>query len=519
MDSQENIIRITALKESIQSGDKTYPLFLALLPADQVSQIAAVPNYQDSTTNVDIARNVSLVPVKEWQRPPIPTKITLIRQLYDNRGEFMPNPVLIGENPYTNDPPEVRQLLVAGNTSPVWEILIRPVQEDAKKPLWILDGQHRIAGLAESAQSSNPVPVVFLLNQGDYYYGADTLAQIFAQVTTSATPLDKLHREWLSYAFHLNHYSAQEVRAKEQRKAMSAVISLCKTASFGDKVNPFYDRIQYNDRLPASKMLPGGHVYSCIELKEIILRDYFAAQKSQQELSPEAVAKEMCFARLALASVIKTPPEQSVFFGDDVHHQKIMEDAFWPGTLRYLAVHGIPSSWREVLRMLHFDTTDWDFSWTVTLHGIDQTRSKKLAKKVMEAIFHDRSLPSGNNNIHDLLRGNGAQFELEAFNVTPNGYPSNRGTKNQVFRRGDTTSFPIETRKGIRLRQPSLNVQDIRVTDKQAPPGTLVEYKEVNKSGLRLHKELHKNPLELLFTLRHYGGVSSSVDVRIDWNA
>ena len=56
------------------------------------------------------------------------------------------------------------------------------------------------------------------------------------------------------------------------------------------------------------------------------------------------------------------------------------------------------------------------------------------------------------------------------------------------------------------------------MTDKQAAPGTLVEYKEVlRNAGMKLDETRHNNPLQLLFTLKHYGGVTSTADVHIDW--
>ena len=56
------------------------------------------------------------------------------------------------------------------------------------------------------------------------------------------------------------------------------------------------------------------------------------------------------------------------------------------------------------------------------------------------------------------------------------------------------------------------------MTDKQAPPGTLREYKEVLKTGgMKLDEARHNNPLQLLFTLKHYGGETSTADVKIDW--
>ena len=512
------MIRIYALKEMIESGEQSYPIYLALMQAEVISEIADVPSYRDTTTNADIARNVSTRPVKEWQRPRIPDKIESIRQLFNNSGEFMPNPILIGENPNASVAPKVEPLLVAGNATPAWKLLIDEAAPGTEKPLWILDGQHRIAGLSESAQSSNPVPVVFLLNQGALYYTADTLAQIFAQVTTSATPLGPLHREWLSYAFRLNHYSPREFDSTEQMRSMAAVVSLCKTPSFDGQPNPFHDRIQYIDGLSSPGILPGGHVYNCIELKEIVRRCYYSAPKSQPELHPDELAREMCLARTALARVIRTSVDRSVFFGDELHHQKIMEDAFWAGVLRYLAAHGAPRSWRDILRTLHFDRTSWDFSWKVSLHGRNQSISKTLAITVMEDLFFTRQLPSGSNRIADFLRGNAAQFELEAFRLTSAGRRSTRGIEVLKVRKGDTTSFPIEPCVGIRLRNRSLNIQEVEVTDMQARPGTLVSYREVlRKGGMILDDQRHNNPLQLLFTLKHYGGVTSRAEVHIEW--
>lgn len=513
------MIRLQALKDTIESGDKSYPVFVSLMSAEVISRIAQVPNYHESTGNAQIAQNVSVIPVKEWQRPRIPGKIEAIRQLFDNSGEFMPNPILLGENPYTSVPPRVRPYLVpGGHSTPVWELLIDDAFPDSEKPLWILDGQHRIAGLSESAQSSNPVPVVFLLNQGSTHYGPDDMAKIFAQVTTSATALGALHREWLSYAFNLNEYASTELRSKERKKSMAAVISLCMTPSFGGHPNPFFDRIQFNDRPSLSKIQPGGHFYNCVELRDIVFRSYYSSQKIQPEMASDDLAKEMCLARIALEGVMMTPVEDSVFFGKESHHHKIMEDAFWAGVLGHLCVHPAPQSWKDLLRTLRFDRTNWDFSWKVGLHGRDQSRSKKLAIKAMELIFRERKLPEGSSNIADFLRGNGAQFELEAFKLTSGGRRSTRQTESLAVRKGDTVSFPIGERAGIRLRDRSLNIQEIQVTDKKAAPGTLVEYKKILRtSGLILSESEHKSPLELLFTLRHYGGVKSTADVDVIW--
>ena len=305
----------------------------------------------------------------------------------------------------------------------------------------------------------------------------------------------------------------------ERKNSMAAVISLCMTPSYDGQPNPFYDRIQYNDRLTPLKIQPGGHVYSCIELQDIVFRYYYGAPSVQPQLDPGDLAKEMCFARIALAAAVKTPMATSVFFGKDSHHQKIMEDAFWSGVLSYLGAHGTPPSWTNVLRMLRFESTNWDFSWKVSLHGRDQSTSKKLAIKVMKDIFTMRKLPNGSNSIADLLMGNGATFHLEAFHLTSARRRSKREREVLKVRRGDSISFPIGQRAGIRLRNPNLNIQEVVVTDMQAAPGTLVEYKDVLKGrGLILDKSKHNNPLQLLFKLKHYGGVTSTAEVRLGWH-
>ena len=121
----------------------------------------------------------------------------------------------------------------------------------------------------------------------------------------------------------------------------------------------------------------------------------------------------------------------------------------------------------------------------------------------MEDIFSTRQLPKGSNNIADLLRGNGAEFELEAFRLTSVGRRSARQPAVIEVRRGSFLSFPIEQCGGIRLLNRSLNIQEVVVTDKKAPPGTLREYKDVlKKRGMKLNESMHKNPLELLFTAK-----------------
>jgi hypothetical protein len=188
--------------------------------------------------------------------------------------------------------------------------------------------------------------------------------------------------------------------------------------------------------------------------------------------------------------------------------------------LCHLLHHPVPASWEDLLRTLHFDRTTWDFSWIVSLHGRDQTRSKTLAVCVMSEIFRNKSLPAGSTNLADYLRGNNAGFQLEGFYLTSAGRSSRTRIKKESYIKGAVVTFDADDRKGIRvLHTHSTNIKEIQITDKGAPPGTLVEYKDMRtKRGLILDKTRHKYPLlDLLFTLFHYGGVKSTADITIQW--
>ena len=117
----------------------------------------------------------------------------------------MPNPVLLAKNAFVHGI-TIGQKTIDGMPYNTGTFIIEVPDTDgdpSQRPLWILDGQHRIAGLSKSQQKNDPVPLVLLLDDGSGSYTSPLLASLFAQVTTAATKLDDLHNEWLTYAFEL----------------------------------------------------------------------------------------------------------------------------------------------------------------------------------------------------------------------------------------------------------------------------------------------------------------------------
>jgi hypothetical protein len=370
---------VTCLKSVIKSGNSRYPIFTGFLSARQISQIAVAPSFTPGTKNKEIATNIVSRPVEDWQRPIDKKRVGSIANLFDHSGEFMPNPVLLSENLNADNtsisvtPTKVREGVYADSYD------VKVPEDSNSAPLWILDGQHRINGLAESAQKDNPVPFVLLLNEkGNHYSGAD-MARIFAQVTTSAEKLDSLHNEWLTYAFELGDYSPENPSSGSEKKAMRTVAKLCTTVKIGsdNTNNPFYDNIKFSSFRTAEPN-PGGFKYECKDIKSLISKYYYRSSGASSKLSPSSLAEQIGLAHSALQKVVRSQ-DKSVFFGKPDYSQKVIQDAFLVGVMAYLLSHGVPEDWEDVLDDLNFKDTNWNFSsWVVSLGGKAQTTSKIL---------------------------------------------------------------------------------------------------------------------------------------------
>lgn len=378
-------------------------------PSDIIS-VADIPHFSSDTTDAQIATNVSTTPVKEWQRDPEPERIAAIRDVFHSSSEIMPNAVLLCENIYASPPNSVAVRSASVVSAPeLYTIAIPTASASPNKPLWIIDGQHRVKGMA-AAGASHSIPVVLLLNDQEQYTG-NQVAKIFAQVTTGAKPLEELHNEWMSFAFNLGHYS-DPADGPTHSLAMETVLHLCKTSSLpGGIANPFYNQIRFNPSHNAVQPTFGGSVthgfaFTCKELQRLFYKAYFANTPSP--LPPQAVSEQIGMAVKALASLV-AHPMRSVFFGDPGHEQLIVTQAFLWGIMQFLRCHGTLltiSDWERELRQLKFAApTSWEFDWTTSLSGQFNTRSREVVRQVFSAVFENRALPHPTTDIPNYLRG------------------------------------------------------------------------------------------------------------------
>lgn len=483
-----------------------------------ILQIAGVPSFSASTNHDVIATNVLTPPIREWQRPLGTDRVNAIALLFNDTGELMPNPVLLGEN-VAGVHPAITIVPVqapGGGPTGIFEVQFVPRTDQEEPALWILDGQHRINGLANSLQKLNEVPVVFLLNANGNFYSGPLLAKLFAQVTTSAQKLDDLHNEWLTFAFNLGKYSNVNTQGSRHKKSMESVAEICKRPLLGGITNPFFNQVKFNIHKTATPA-PGGFSYTCEELEALLFNYYFSRPATAGHLSPSVVAEQLVLAHSALQANVSNPGN-SVFFGTGNYGQGIMQDAFIAGVLGYLGTNGIPPDWSSLLQMLAFHTTNWHFNWVGSLNGTDQTVSKNLATTLFIESFVKKALPVvGSTSIADILRGNNAEIELEFSLLTGTGRPKKQGRTTLKLQTGNIKTQQIAPAGHVKLVARSINVGALTITDKNSPPGRVVEYKEIAGRGLLLTAALHAKPLMLLIQMRHYGGNVSSASLDIDW--
>jgi hypothetical protein len=517
------------LRAVIQSGPAVYPIYIGFAPAKDIAGIAEAPAFTDNTTNAAIATNVLAPPVEAWQRPLIEGSISAIKSTFDNTGRLMPNSVLLARNPQSQQTIAPVQQTVAGTTpTDIWELEILPAAEGQPSPLWILDGQHRIHGLQGSLQKDNPIPFVLLLNEDAPSYSEPRLAEIFAQVTTTAASLDPLHNEWMSFAFKLGKYLDTAPDPAAQRDAMKCTALMCNLAQLDadGTANPFRDRIKFNPKNSPSSF-PGGFAYDCIDMQKLLYRTYFSASPATgvAKLSPDAIARQLGRAYWALQNTVKAPQNKTVFFGEKDSTQRIMQDAFFVGVCTRLLQNALPIDWPGLLSSLKFNTANWSFgTWVRSVSGAEQRTSKGIAEKVFRWAFAQGTLP-GQADLVDILRGDGAQFDVVIEAIKAN----NRADPDEEDRRTLTRGASLNlsciagVRRRVKVVNEANNIGSIECVDVGA--STAAEIVKLDRmrsaNGLPLDPTVapvqYKNPLSVKFLLHLYGGNQAEANLDITW--
>ena len=487
------------------------------MSAEQVLAVAETPQFLPTTTQQALAASVLTPNMDDWQRPLDAARVAQIAAVFRGN-ELMPNPVLLSQNGnLSSNPISIRQQLASNHTpTNIWEIEIE-ASTAGSKPLWILDGQHRIHGLYQSVtQAKNEIPVVLLLNDHHVYTGS-ILAKIFAQVTTGAKKLDELHHEWLTYAFRLGDYDPATAGSGVHRNAMQAVAELCSKPQFAANnaiiPNIFVNNIRFNEQNPLGPF-PFG--YDCTDLKALVYKHYYNKTSQGAHIAPLVLASEVCRAVQALYAEVQAPQPNSVFLGDADHAQRLMKDAFLVGVLSRLLIAPPPIDWQGLLQALQFSHTSWNFSsWTRSLTANKNVSSRNVAYRVFTSAFQNGKLPG--SNLADFLRGNNASVDLVCSVPTHTGRGSTKGAITVHVPRSATLSPSVQEMRHLVSRRQTENIASIKVVDGNSPPGRPKYYPELLGQGMKLDPDKHSNPLKLDIIMEFYGGVEVNSELLISW--
>lgn len=519
-------VRIQCLRQTIHTVTRKYPVFVGFMKPSELVKIAVAPAFRPSDLHRELANKVLLPPVSDWQRPLERERVDAIAQVFSKSDDLMPNPVLLSGN-MDASPLTPSQLKAPDGTAiDVWEIEVPIPNSAGQKPLWILDGQHRINGLAKSSQADNPIPVVLLINaKGQNAYTGKDFAHIFAQVTVTAKGLNPVHEEWLTYSYELDRYAPSAPNSTAHRSAFQAVAFLCGEPAFDSvKSNPWLNGVVFNPEPAAgSGTSLVGFRYTSPDLKDLFLKHYY---NQGGQLHPKKFAEQVAAAYLALKELVQAPQDRSVFFGKSPYAHKVMQDGFLIGVARRLAASGPPNSWVDLLKALNFQTTDWEFnSWAPTRGGNAGNTSRRMAETIFPAVMIAGKLPEGTDNLADYFRGNNSKVMVVCQKLNANGRPIKAGQSvfplingNQVSRTlGDLVHLKvIAPGRSIDGQATTLNVGKIEAF-KGTSMGKPVKYPSATGGGIDL-RSLGDGACELQISMEFYGASAGGANLSLKWS-
>ena len=257
---------IKVVRGSITIEGREFPMYTGFMSPMHVDLYCSVPNFSDpDDSNLTIAQQLPETdegdPPTMWQRPPKQWKIDAIRGHANrnadleagfdvHKAEIIPNPILLAVNDSLIgvDGFLVQPSDIDNHEEEFKRIQIqRPDAPEERKPLWIVDGQHRNLGLnGVDLVRLQDHPVVILLDEAGEAYPHAMIAKIFGQVTTNATQLDPEHDEWLQYCFHQEKYTGEGSTARKY--AMRTLLRMCTVQNVpGKNVN---NATYFRSRIP-----------------------------------------------------------------------------------------------------------------------------------------------------------------------------------------------------------------------------------------------------------------------------
>jgi len=365
-------------------------MFSGYMTPNQLIQFCDVPSFSREEQHVIIANGLRQAPISNWQRPldvirlgSMASAIDRAELLSREHDSLMANPVLIGRSDQLNGNDvkiEIanKTLNVGGMRHPIADLFELDFTSNAtNKPLWILDGQHRIHGMGESpfvvdAQGNQIpngsiaadelIPVVFII---DPAYQPKFLAKIFTEVTTEARKMDSLHGDWMQFAFDLGDYNDSD----EAKLAIEVAIELTTKQNIDAMANQFYNAIKFNPHKDINHVAP-FKLLTAMSFRKNLTTTFYNAYNGPGGTWPTPEELAICIVRFYRACVAcdSQSSTNSRLFSSNSGLEKLAGmffDQFYlyiaDAANRHLITGYETSDWENFLRHHErlFDSSDW----------------------------------------------------------------------------------------------------------------------------------------------------------------
>ncbi len=517
--------KFDVLKGVAKINGNQYPMYCGFLPANLLIKIAEVPSFPVDKPHHKIADDVIKPPIDEWQRPEDQNKVMAIKEIYGDslKDNLMANPVLLGTAIQNLMPPKVEinltqktiktsdgQMVVVPNC---YEVEVS-YEADGGKPIWILDGQHRIKGLSVSTQKDELVPFVLLHDTSKY--SPPFLAEIFTHVTTGAKPMEPVHGEWMKYAFNLEQY-----KQKSHKSSMETTIILCKEPILSNMTNPFSNKIQFNPYIqPTPKW--NAFDFNSIEWEKIVASYYYG---KGGKLSPNELAEEIVKATIAFENNDAHRNTDSKLFSNSNTHKMIAE-SYLIGLLTYLSTinkqtpfDGWVSFFLEPRRAVN--KCNFLLPFVKSTAALSSSFSKPSKQVATDAFIEFFCEPNNLNGqvFTDFIQGIGGQFVIDAYQVTSTGRKDNKTKISKTIPYGSgIIPFDLSTggitRELICIQSTSSNLYLLSVSDFNHKP--TVELKHaLTQKGENVGKFPNNYEIDIIY-MSYSGDTKRVTQIRLD---
>jgi len=184
--------------------------FMGVATAGDLDSISSVPWMDPTAKSKDFANKIlnGNMDENQWQRMVNHKRVDDIRNFAEQNDKNLFNPVLLyAEDKFVEISGKGKEKKISipfdflkEHLGSYTDYFPKPDEVD-HRPIWIIDGQHRIRGFGSAKRGSRmSIPFVLLIGDGSLEKVAE-IALLFTQINTTSKPLDDLHKIYLNYQF------------------------------------------------------------------------------------------------------------------------------------------------------------------------------------------------------------------------------------------------------------------------------------------------------------------------------